>query len=212
MPSACARRCTASSCTRVVLCIHSWKAMRRAYFFTNFLTARDRGSRYSRGQLSQPAPEGPGPHQPLRRSALRVFRDRFDVEIEEVERQTARRAVRAALRRVQWIDADHRRAARGGELDQRAQVAEVADAPVALRAHAVELHHEAPHAPALREEAGLAAAARLELDLCRPALGSERLCELLARRGVDVLLVAPDVEIAFRNFCIRGQDRNYSRR
>ena len=70
----------------------------------------------------------------------------------------ARRAVGARAARVQRIDADGRGAEPGGRLDQRAQIAEVADPPVARRAHAVELHHEAPDPAAALEELGLVAA------------------------------------------------------
>src|SRR5256885_7024712 len=111
---------------------------------------------------------------------------------------------------MQRIDADDRRAARRGELDQRAQIAEVADAPVALGAHAVELHHEAPHASALREQLRLMATAGLEPDLRRLARRSQRPRERLARGGVDALLVAPDVEVTLSHLRIPGQGRNYS--
>ena len=101
---------------------------------------------------------------------------------------------------MQRVHADDGGAARGGELDQRAQIAEVADAPVALRAHAVELRHEAPHASALRQQLRLVAAPRLEPELRRLARAPERLLERLARRGVDRLLAPPDVEVALGNF------------
>src|SRR5207249_11809005 len=114
-------------------------------------------------------------HQSLRCSALGIFRDRLDVQIEDIQSQAARRAIGTALRRMQWIHADDGSAARGGELEQRAQIAEVADAPVALGAHAVELHHEAPHACALREELRLVAAPGLEPALRRPARPPQRL-------------------------------------
>src|SRR5207245_9353732 len=129
----------------------------------------------------------------------RVFRCRLHVEIEEGEREAARRAAGTGLRRMQRAHAADRGAARGRELDQRAQIAEVADAPVPLRAHAVELHHEAPHAAALREELRLVAAPGLEPELRRLARAPERLLERLARRGVDRLLAPPDVEVALRN-------------
>src|SRR5262249_5911112 len=85
--------------------------------------------------------------------------------------------------------------ARRCELDQRAQVAEVADTPVALRTHAIELHHEAPDASQL----WFVAAACLKLEARRLAQRTERAPERFARRAVDVLLASPDVEIAFRN-------------
>ena len=125
--------------------------------------------------------------------------DLLDVEIEGIEKQAARRAVGATLRRVQRVHADDGGTARGGELDQRAQIAEVADAPVPLRAHAVELHHEAPHASALRQQLRLVAAPGLEPELRRLARAPERLLERLARRGVDRLLAPPDVEVALGN-------------
>src|SRR5438045_1182643 len=142
MPSPRARRCTASSCARASACTHSWYATRRALRLANLRTVRDSGSRYSRGQRSQPPPSS----------------------------------------------------SRRGELDQRAQIAEVADAPVALGAHPVELQREAPDAPALRQQLRLVAPAALELDLGGLALRSERLRQPLARLGVDALLAPPDVE------------------
>jgi len=148
-------------------------------------------------QLVELALERLGLHQALR---CAVLRQRLDIQIQEVEREPAGRAIGAALRGVQRIHADHGGAARRGELDQRAQVAEVADAPVALRAHAVELHHEAPDAAALREELGLVAAPGLELDLRRLARRTQCPRERRARRGVDLLLAPPDVEVALSDF------------
>src|SRR5687768_14192234 len=109
-------------------------------------------------------------------------------------------AVRARPGGVQRIHADHGGAHAGGELDQRAQVAEVAHAPVARRAHAVELHREAPHAAALREQLGLVAGAVLDGDLLRAAARAERLLERAARLRRDAALALPDVEVARRDF------------
>ena len=161
-------------------------------------------------QLLELALEGFGGHEPLCGGAARIFRDGGDVQVQVIQREAARRAVGAGLRRVQRIHSHHTRAARGAELDERAQVAEVADAPVSLRAQAVELDGEAPDAAALREELRLVAASRLELYLGRLALGAERALQRLARLGINALLVPPDVEIALRDFRIRSQDRNYS--
>src|SRR5690349_12540304 len=97
---------------------------------------------------------------------------------------------------MQRVHAEHRRAARRRQLDELAQVAEVADAPVALRAHAVELHHEAPHPRAALEQLGLVAAPLLELHLRGAARRTERPRQRLARRRVDPLLAPPDVAVA----------------
>ena len=150
-------------------------------------------------QLLELALEGFRRHQPLCGGAARIFRDGGDVQVQVIQREAARRAVGTRLRCVQRIHADHARTARGAELDERAQVAEIADAPVSLRAQAVELHGEAPDAAALREELRLVATPRLELYLGRPALGAERARQRLARLGINALLVPPDVEIALGN-------------
>ncbi len=100
---------------------------------------------------------------------------------------------------MQRVDAHDRGAEAGGELDQRAQVAEVADAPVARRAQAVELHHEAPHPAAFREDLGLMAGAFRDGDLAGGAPRAERLLQRAARRLVDALLALPDVEVAGGN-------------
>src|SRR5258706_9580417 len=55
---------------------------------------------------------------------------------------------------VQRVDADERGAQARGSLDERAQIAEVADSPVARRAQAVELHREAPEPRAELERLG----------------------------------------------------------
>src|SRR5213075_889974 len=65
MPSSRARRCTAPSCPRAACCTHSWKATRALLARTKRVTARDSGSRYSRGQRFE---DGEG----ARRSRLRL--------------------------------------------------------------------------------------------------------------------------------------------
>ncbi|MEY9443706.1 hypothetical protein ABIE82_001154 [Bradyrhizobium diazoefficiens] len=89
------------------------------------------------------------------------FRDRLDVDVERIEKQPAVRRIGAAIGRVvveqhvQRIEAD----AVGPELfcepDEIGKVGEIADAPVALRADAVELHGEQPAAVEIAAEGAL---------------------------------------------------------
>ena len=82
--------------------------------------------------------------------ALSEIDDCFDVEIKRVQEQTTRRAVGTQVRGVvrkqclQRIDADNIGAAFLPLLQQRRQVGEVADAPIALRFDRVELRRSAP--------------------------------------------------------------------
>src|SRR5258706_11184251 len=100
---------------------------------------------------------------------------------------------------VQRIDADERGAQARGSLDERAQIAEVADSPVARRAQAVELHREAPEPRAELERLGRMAARPLFQDdgllrgfLRRP----ERFQQRAAGLRVDLPRLAPDVDVA----------------
>ena len=103
-------------------------------------------------------------HQRTSRFAFTKFGNRFDVDIQRIAEQPARRAVRARVprfvrkHRVQRIDADDAGAARTPFIDDRCEVGEVADPPVALRAHCVQLDRRAPHLSRLRRrgnEAGV---------------------------------------------------------
>src|SRR5580765_6353241 len=114
-------------------------------------------------------------HPSLRGPGLRVFGQRLDIEVENVERVPAGRAVRAAARGVQGAHADSRRAEARGQLDQVAQVAEIADAPVARRTQAIELHRETPQAPAFAEHRGFVAATALDPEVPGFPVLSERL-------------------------------------
>ena len=111
----------------------------------------------------------------------------------------ARGAVGAHVGRMQRIDADHAGAQARGELDQRAQVGEIADAPVALGAHAVELNHEPPDAAEAQERLGLKARAFLERDLLRRQRRTERRLQRAPGLGVELVLALPDVEVARRD-------------
>ena len=68
---------------------------------------------------------------------------------------------------MQRVHPHEPRARAGSECRERLQVAEVADAPVALRTQGVELDRRAPHAPAIGENWRLVAATRADDDLCR---------------------------------------------
>src|SRR5260221_85194 len=87
-----------------------------------------------------------------RLGALRETIDALDVEIEQVEEQAARRRVRTEAlwrlgeHRVQRVEPDRLGAQRPGAARQLGQIGEIADAPAARRAHAVELHRDAPDA------------------------------------------------------------------
>jgi hypothetical protein len=78
--------------------------------------------------------------------------NRLDVQIKSVEEQPARRAVGARVRgvvrkkRVQRVHADDVGAFFRPQVDQRCEIGEVADTPVALGAHAIELRCSAPDA------------------------------------------------------------------
>src|SRR6185503_9402688 len=87
---------------------------------------------------------------------------RLELDIERIQRVAAGGTVGTEARRMQRIEADHARAELRRLLDHAAQVAEVADAPVARRAQAVELEREAPRAAALLEERRLVAAADVQ--------------------------------------------------
>src|SRR4051812_19648503 len=97
------------------------------------------------------------------------------------------------------VDADSGRAEACGELDQTPQVAEIADAPVARRAHAIELHHEAPDAPACLQRGRFMAFAFRNLPVLGSSARPQGVKEPLARRRLDQALLAPDVEITLRN-------------
>src|ERR1041384_6704339 len=112
-------------------------------------------------QLEQARQKGARLGKPLRPAALGGLGDRPDIAGARVERVTARRAVGAHGGGVQGVHADHACAEARRKLDQRPQVAEIPDAPVALRAHAVKLDHETPGAAAFREKLGLMARALL---------------------------------------------------
>src|SRR6185369_9982153 len=96
-------------------------------------------------------------------------------------------------------DADHAGAEARRELDERAQIAEIADAPVALRAHPVKLDHEAPEAAALREPLRLVARAFLHQDLFLGTARAERALQRAPGLGVEPVFALPDVEVARRN-------------
>ena len=98
--------------------------------------------------------------------ALARIAHRFDVDIEHVQKKARRRAVRTRVRgivrkqSVQGIHADHAGAAMAPLLDDRAQVREIAHAPVALRAQRIELQRRSPYAAAAGEGRGQIAALR----------------------------------------------------
>ena len=132
-----------------------------------------------------------------------VLEDAGELDVERVQRVAARRAVGAHAARVQRVHADDAGAELRTELDERAQIAEVADAPVPGGAHAVELHHEAPDAPAALEGLGLVAAPAGNRELLLRTLlflvEAHRLRERAARLRVDLLFPSPDVEVARRD-------------
>ncbi len=93
--------------------------------------------------------------QPRQRFAIggsSIFRDRLDVDVERVQEHPAVRRIGAAIgrpvveQRMERIEADTIGAQLARKLDQASQIGEVAHAPVARRAHAVELHGDQPGA------------------------------------------------------------------
>ena len=141
-------------------------------------------------------------------AALAELRDRLDIQINRVQRMPARRAIGAHVGGVQRIDPDHPGAEARGKLDQRAQVAEVADSPVALGANGVELHHEAPDPAALRQELRLVAGAFLHDDLFLEATRAQRLLERAPGLGFELVFALPDVEIARRDLAHEPEIRD----
>src|SRR5689334_18429126 len=75
-----------------------------------------------------------------RRPALSISRHRFDVQIQGIQEQAARRTVRTAVRGVgpkqcmAWIDADDARAIACSDVERALEIGEIADTPVALAA------------------------------------------------------------------------------
>ncbi|MGY3656972.1 hypothetical protein ACVJ19_003635 [Bradyrhizobium sp. USDA 376] len=90
-----------------------------------------------------------------------IFRDRLDVDIERIEKQPAVRRIGAAIGRLiveqhmQRIEADAVGAELLGEPDETGEIGEIADAPIAVRADAVELHGEQPAAIEIAAEGAL---------------------------------------------------------
>ena len=150
-------------------------------------------------QLEQARQKGARLGKPLRPAALGELGNRLDIEVDRVERVTARRAVGAHVGGVQGVHADHACAEARRKLDQRPQVAEIPDAPVALRAHAVKLDHETPGAAAFREKLGLMARALLDRHFLWRAPRPERLLERAARLRLQLVFALPDVEVARRD-------------
>ena len=105
------------------------------------------------------------------RSQPGKFRYRLHVDVERIEKETAVREVRAWLRRpiieqsMQRIEADAGGSEISGKVDERAQIGEVAVAPIAGRAHAVELHRQDPH-PLRRGLATLISTMRTDDEGC----------------------------------------------
>ena len=92
-----------------------------------------------------------------RLGALGVFRDRFDIDIERIEKQPRAGRVGARLlgagkeQRVQGVEPDHGGSDIGGDVDQFAKVGEVADPPVLGAVECVELSGDPPGHVAGRE-------------------------------------------------------------
>ncbi len=103
-------------------------------------------------QIGQARLEAGRANQPPRGIAGIELVDRLHVDVQHVDLLARRRAVRAGMRRVvreqrmQRAQADDVGAALGHDADQLRQIAEIADAPVVLRAQRIELHRRAPDA------------------------------------------------------------------
>ena len=113
-------------------------------------------------------PERLAPHFGRDCRALAEIVERLDVDIQHVEEDPRRRAVGARMRRVvreermQRVHADDAGAARAPLLDQRSQIGEIADPPVALGSHRVELHRRPPRPAVAVERRGAIAARRCD--------------------------------------------------
>src|SRR5262249_53372547 len=89
---------------------------------------------------------------------LAEFRDRAEVDVQKIEKQSARRRVRARLagrERVQRVEADPGGAEPRGKLQQMPEVGEITVPPIAARTHGVKLHGRQPQPPALERKGRL---------------------------------------------------------
>ncbi len=86
------------------------------------------------------------PLQPGRRKAGK-FRNRLHVDIERIEKEAAVRRIGRRVvieQRMQRIEADAGGAEFASKVDQAGEIGEIAVAPIAPRAHAIELHCQRP--------------------------------------------------------------------
>jgi hypothetical protein len=120
--------------------------------------------RRRRAQAGQPGLEGRRAQAPLRRWRGPEIRHCLDIDVERVELGPRRGAVRTLVRRVvreqrvQGIQPDHVGARAGGADDEVGQIAEIAEAPVALRTQRMQLQREAPEPAAALQPGRLVAA------------------------------------------------------
>ncbi len=104
----------------------------------------------ARAQARRRCLKASGGDQLARRGAPRILLDRFHIQVKRVQEQPARWAVGTRMvrdRKIQGMQRIHadKRSAEPGPLRARfGQVAEIADAPVTLRAQAIELQDDAP--------------------------------------------------------------------
>ena len=88
------------------------------------------------------------------------FRHGRYLDEQDIEEKSARRRIWARLlrriekHRVQGIKPDHRGAEIGGELGEAFEIAEIADAPIVLRAQQIKLKRDAPDRPFLGQAFG----------------------------------------------------------
>lgn len=144
-------------------------------------------------QRREPALEPRRFDVPARGLAGREIVDRLDVDVQHVDPLPRRRAVGAGARRigreqrVQRVQADQVGALPGHAVDERFEVAEIADAPVARRAQCIELQRRPPDAAAVLHGGwSVAAAGRSDehrfagkpVDLQPVVAGRERLGQL----------------------------------
>ena len=131
------------------------------------------------------------------------FLDRLDVDIERIEEQPAVRRVRTAGRagpvielRVQRIESDARAAKVGNDFQQVGEIAEIAVAPVAPRAHAIELHRQDPAFPPVALIGGCGLSRWFTPGSRLIAARGQRLDDPADRALVGVPATALDIEIA----------------
>ncbi len=132
-----------------------------------------------------------------------VFRNFLDVDIERVQKQPAVRRIWAAIhrpvieQRMEGVEPHPVGAQRPCEFDQLLKVGEIADAPIARRADAVELHRQQPAAVEIAAECARRRHDERHLLACRGCVRQSQ--PIIADRQIGGPEDGATIGLAFRD-------------